>query len=205
MKMTRNIHWISLAISLFVLIHRLILGGRFPEWLLFGLPLTALSVSAACGIAMIRNHRSDERLLPPVEYVTYGVAALAWSWFVMAFAHDVANMGHRAYWVAVVLPWLMFAGPWLAFRRHQPPPMVIDAALIMTAVVLAHAVTTSLRSLPSVEWLASYGYLVLPSPIAATAWFLHRLKKAGVSELWAAIGCGGALLLVAWMLLPTLS
>ena len=83
--------------------------------------------------------------------------------------------------------------------------MVIDAALVVTAVVLGYAATTSIRSLPSGEWLASYGYLILPAPIAATAWFLHRLKKAGVSELWGAMGCGGALVLVAWVLLPRLS
>ena len=203
METIRNIHWTSLAIGLFVLADRLMFHGRYPGWLLIGLPMTAFCVSVGCGMLMVRHHRADETFLPPLQYATYAAAELGWSWLVAAIAHDVLRVGPAADWMAVVLPWFMFIGPWLAFRRHRPTPLVVDGALITLAVVLAHAVATSARFLPSTRWLARDGYLALPIAIGITAWVLYRLKKAGIPELWGAAAWAAVLLIVAGVLLPT--
>jgi len=153
-------------------------------------------------MVLVRHHKTDETFLPALQYITYTASALGWSWLVMVFAIDVLGFGPVADWMAVVLPWFMFVGPWFVFRRHGPTPVVADAALVTLAVVLVIALSTSSTFLLSTHWLPHSGYLAPPIPIGVTALVLHRLKKAGIPELWGAAAWAVILLAAAAILFP---
>ena len=177
---------------------------QFPHWLLFGLPLVSLSLSVGCGIALVFRNREDETFLPPAQYMSYFVSAFGWSWFLSATANDLFDARLAALWIAVVLPWFLFLGPWLAFRRQHPTPLVVDAAIVTLATTLGFGAATSVRFLPSVRWLARDGYVAMIVTIGIVAIALQGLKKAGI-PLCAAAACAAAVFVAAAPLLPILS